>query len=157
MFDETKKIGVSFHKKSLTNQSDKKSCDINYILSRVKKDGPAILQGLLREGRTGLDLTNVGDYHESMNKVAAAQQLFQSLPAKVRDRFRNDPESFLRFAGDSKNHEEMVKLGLAKKLVRDENGEYQDSSKPVFKKPSKEPKAQPKGSDEGGQPKGGST
>lgn len=38
-----------------------------------------------------------------------------TLPAKVRDRFSNDPGKFLAFVDDPKSREEMYELGLAKR------------------------------------------
>ena len=42
--------------------------------------------------------------------------MFLDLPAKVRDRFKNDPGQFLEFATDPSNVDELVKMGLATKV-----------------------------------------
>ena len=52
------------------------------------------------------------DYHTSMNHVLAAQEAFQSLPSKIRQRFQNDPGQFLDFVQSEENREEAISLGL---------------------------------------------
>lgn len=100
-----------------TKQADKESCDINYILDRFERTGELPVSS----GASGMygDFADVPDYLESLNIVRSAEAQFMALPAKLRDRFENDPAKFLAFVGDNKNYDEAVKLGLieAKKTV----------------------------------------
>ena len=48
-----------------------------------------------------------------MNLIVQADQAFMELPADVRLRFNNDAGSFVDFASDPDNLDEMRELGLA--------------------------------------------
>lgn len=52
------------------------------------------------------------DFDQAQLVVAAAKSRFFSLPARVRDRFDNDPGSFLDFMDDPRNVQEAQELGL---------------------------------------------
>src|SRR5260370_17801263 len=62
------------------------------------------------------DLPDAIDYQMSIETTRLAQQAFESLPAKIRPRFDNDPAHFLEFFNAPKNQEEAIKLGLASDL-----------------------------------------
>lgn len=100
---------------SMTHQCFKEHCDINYILSR----NPDITQAQHVNNAEPFygDYFSVEDYRESLDKVISLQDHFDSLPAKVRARFDNDPEGFLEFVSDSNNKHEMRSLGLLKDEV----------------------------------------
>jgi len=70
-----------------------------------------------------------------MNTVIVAQSAFDALPARIRERFRNDPAQFLHFMSEDSNLPEMIKLGLATPTPKESK-----SNSPV------EPKAEPQGS-----------
>lgn len=97
---------------SLTHQAHKRECDINQIMLKWQKTG-VIEHANTYAGRYG-DFTNVpNDYHEAMNAVLNAQEMFMTLPSSVRKQFDNDPGQFLDFATDPKNADKMVEMGLA--------------------------------------------
>jgi len=97
---------------TLTHQSMADECDINKIMLKWQKSG-VLEHRNTYEGQYG-DFTNVPqDYHESMNQVLAAEDMFQSLPSSIRKKFGNDPQNYLDFATDPANHAEMVDLGLS--------------------------------------------
>lgn len=101
---------------SLTHQSFKEECDINRIMKKWEKTG-IIEHRNNFEGRYA-DFTVIpNDYHEAMNSVVEAQNMFMTLPASVRKRFANDPGEFLEFVTDPNNQDEVVKLGLASERV----------------------------------------
>lgn len=83
--------------------------DINRIMDRFHKTG-VLPMGKLG-GRFG-DVSMVGSYEDCLVRVSEIQNAFLALPAKVRDRFRNNPSALLAFLGDEKNREEAVSLGL---------------------------------------------
>lgn len=101
---------------SLTKQSFKDECDIKKILEKHRKTGvwSGITGVYARKPLTG-DFTASVDFQNAMNLVADAKQQFAQLPAKVRDRFINDPSRLLDFLNDSSNEEEAIKLGLLPK------------------------------------------
>jgi len=57
----------------------------------------------------------VFDYQSAANAVIAANQSFAALPAKIRNRFNNDPAALLAFIEDDANAEEAYALGILKR------------------------------------------
>lgn len=85
-------------------------CDINTIMRKfaVTKTLP-LTMGM----PTYDDYTDaVTDYQTAQNAIIQAKQAFQQLPARVRDRFQNNPQHLLEFVMDKTNKEEAEKLGL---------------------------------------------
>lgn len=103
---------IAFSGPGLTKQSFKDECDINRIMARYQVTG--VLPENLQPGAPQyVDVTGI-EYQDSMLKIAAAQSLFNQLPAAVRFRFRNDPGEFLDFTQDPDNRDEMIKMGLGR-------------------------------------------
>jgi len=104
---------LKFKDKSLTKQSMKDSCDINNIINRYKKTG------ILPESKEGFyaDVSEVKDYHQSLIQVQAAEAAFAALPAKIRDRFKNNPVEMFAFLQDPKNTKEAIELGMVEAPV----------------------------------------
>lgn len=98
---------------TLAQQSARDEADINVIVDRFMKTG--LMPEVSTMPQFG-DFTGISNYHESLNNVIAAQEAFDSLPAKIRSRFDNDPAQFMDFFGDEKNIDEAVELGIAKRL-----------------------------------------
>lgn len=100
---------------SLTQQQFKDDSDPNKIMEIFARD-PNSAEGLFRAGGAPQfgDFTSSVDYHTSLNRVRNAQAAFDSMPAKLRNRFDNDPAQLLAFINDSKNYDEAFQLGLVK-------------------------------------------
>lgn len=98
---------------SMTKQSFVEECDINYIMARYETTGefPQKYADKVGTGQFG-DFTNVPDFQTALQTVMDAEEMFGNLPAKVRDRFGNDPQQMFDFLSDGKNREEAIKLGL---------------------------------------------
>lgn len=98
---------------SLTKQEFKRESDINNILKQYSKTG--MLNHLNIRAAQGMyaDLPDAVDFQDSLHLVRQAEATFMTLPAKLRDRFANDPANFLEFCSDPRNLEEMRELGLA--------------------------------------------
>lgn len=94
-----------------TKQSFREECDINRIMARYLRSG--VLPPGVGVGRYG-DFSAVTDFHEAQQIIKEAEAQFASMPAKVRDRFKNDPGVFLAFVGDPANAKEARELGLLK-------------------------------------------
>lgn len=94
----------------LVKQSFKDEVDINNILDKYSRTG------VLPETRSAiaqyLDLIKLPDYETALNTVIQADEMFDELPAQVRDRFKNDPVNLINFMKDDSNYDEAVKLGL---------------------------------------------
>lgn len=100
---------------SRVQQNFKDEVDINRIVKKGNATG--VWPTSQKQPMFG-DFADAPSYHEALNVVIEAEELFGSLPSHVRKRFHNNPEDFLTFAHDPKNSDEMVKLGLAKKRER---------------------------------------
>lgn len=94
----------------LTQQQYADECDLNRIMDKyaaglgalpVRNDSP--LYG---------DFSNVPDFATARQIMIDAQSKFDSLPARVRDRFRNDPSELFAFVSDPNNRAEAIQLGL---------------------------------------------
>lgn len=92
-----------------TKQCFKDECDINNVVNRFVKAG--VLPPPPVNGYYG-DFSDVGSFQEALIKVNEANEMFNSLPAKLRARFDNDTGKFLDFVDDPANHKELVELGL---------------------------------------------
>lgn len=99
---------------SMTKQEFVAESDINNIVKLYKKTGQINHMRLNAAKGVYADLPEIGDFHESMLLVQKANDAFASLPAHVRDRFRNNAGAFLEFMQDPGNQEEMIAMGLAK-------------------------------------------
>lgn len=97
---------------SRAQQSFKEECDINEIVRRFGVTGQ--LPENVRVPQSG-DFTGISDYQSALNAVIAAEDAFMELPAIVRERFDNDPQSLLEFVSDVANRDEAVRLGLVNK------------------------------------------
>lgn len=97
---------------SLTKTDMAEQCDINVIMKNYKKTG--LVSHLAPNGARYEDLPPQSDYHEAMTIVTESQQAFDSLPAKLRDRFHNEPARLLAFLSDDANREEAERLNLIK-------------------------------------------
>lgn len=96
--------------KSATRQEFKAECDVNTILARM---GAGLVAPLAAPEPVYADLDAVpSSYEECLRLVQDADARFAALPARLRDRFGNKPDSLLSFLSDSNNREEAIKLGL---------------------------------------------
>lgn len=95
-------------------QHFKDECDINNIMRRFIKTG--VLTHVNKHSPAYGDVPSQ-TYHEAMEVVRHATELFMEVPAMIRKKFGNDPAAFMAFVSDEKNVEEMRKMGLAKPVV----------------------------------------
>lgn len=97
-------------KEGLTQQEFKKECDINSIMARVLRTGQ--FPPNARVGRYG-DFSEVDDFQSAQELILNAKTQFSGLPAKVRERFKNDPARFLEWIHSKDvDMEEANSLGL---------------------------------------------
>lgn len=94
---------------SMTKTDMQRSCDVNNIMKKFEKTG-LVAHVNKREGQYGEFAET--DFHEAMNTVIKAEEMFMELPAKVRAEFGNDPGKFLDFATNPENEEGMREYGL---------------------------------------------
>lgn len=106
-------IGKTYPKgESLTQQEFKDDCDINLLMKKYRNYGvvprelpPAIYA----------DVSNVPSFHEAADFVAKTKEAFESLPALVRRRFRENPAELVDFVKNEANRDEAMLLGLIPK------------------------------------------
>lgn len=100
---------------SMTKQEFKNDCDVNVIISRCLKSGMPLPSSVVAP--IYADVTQFGDYRDCLNRVLAAQESFNALPADLRSYFSNDPSQLLAFIADPANKDKAVELGLLEKPV----------------------------------------
>lgn len=146
-YSERLRVALDTGSESRTKGSFKAECDVNNILERYQRTG-VITHVRNSPGAFG-DFSRVGDYQSALNQVLKAQDAFMTLPAEVRDRFKNDPGRFIEFVEDPKNGQELVKLGLAvpSKHSKEAKASVEDSGIKGSKKGAKAEKAEDAKSD----------
>lgn len=92
-----------------TEQHHKDTCDVNKIITKYDKTG-LIIHANTMEAQYG-DMTGM-DYKEALDKVMEIRNDFNLMPSKIRKRFNNNPEEYLRFMENPANRDEAIKLGL---------------------------------------------
>lgn len=102
--------GLTFPDDGRTDQSFAKSSDINNIMAQFERTGDLVSRATTA-GSYG-DFSGVSDYHTSLLQLRQASAAFEDLPAHIRKRMGNDPQTFLDFVEDPENHAEGVELGL---------------------------------------------
>lgn len=103
-----------------TKQAHKDECDINKLLERYNRTGK--LPGMIKGNPMYGDFSGVMDYQDALAVVEKAGMQFAALPARVRERFKNDPAQFLDFCGNPENRAEMSRLGLLKAEAQEAPG-----------------------------------
>lgn len=96
---------------SKTKTNFKDQVNINKIMSRANRTGQIPFED---KERTFADVSDIGDYRESLEKIKNADAEFMELPSDVRSRFSNDPGQLIDFIKDPKNIDEARELGLAR-------------------------------------------
>lgn len=106
------RVQKTFKKPSRAKQQFKDECDINRIMAKFRAQG--ILDHSNRYQGRYEELPTEIDFHADLNAVMAAREAFESLPAKIRSRFHNDPAAFLGFVQNPENQDAINELGLGK-------------------------------------------
>lgn len=110
---------------TLTQQQFLRDGDVNFIMEKFLRtnDMSLFTQASVNYG----DFTGTNDLHTSLNIVIAAQEAFDLLPARVRNRFDNDMLKFSDFMDDRKNFDEAMELGL----LRPDAKSMKDAPRPL--------------------------
>jgi phage internal scaffolding protein len=95
--------------KGLTEQSHKRSCDMHHIMRQENRHN---VQRFLEENDpTYGNVIGVPEYHEAMNQIAKANELYEQVPAHIRKQFENGAQ-FAEFMSNEDNREAISSLGL---------------------------------------------
>lgn len=136
------RVGLKFTKPTLAKQSFKAECDINTIMAKYAKSG-LVTHVNEHQGQYG-DFIGYNDYHTSMIQIKKAEEMFLSLPAKMRAKFFNSPSEFLAFTQDPDNQEKMIELGLATRRPESPNSSSDDpNGVPTPRQPKQDADASP--------------
>lgn len=101
--------------KQLTDQSHKKSCDINNIVKQFAKTGQ--LPDNHKVPTYG-DFSEVPTLETAFDVAHAAQEMFYQLPSTLRKLIDNDASKLEAFVLNDENKEICQKYGLRKKPVQ---------------------------------------
>lgn len=105
------RVSLDTGSETRTEQYHKADCDIHTILNRYVKTGVLPIND--RVPHYG-DFSNVKSFQEAQTLIARTNSYFESLPAKLRERFQNRADVFLDFVNDPANRKECEELGLLK-------------------------------------------
>lgn len=114
------KPGIKFDEPSQTLQSFKDDADINCIIARFENTG-VLVDPTVPVSRTPQfgDFSDMPSYQEAQNVLVAANNAFSDLPAKIRERFGNDPAAYFDFVQSlkegSEDYVEAIRLGIIDK------------------------------------------
>lgn len=120
------KDGITFTQPSATMQNFKDDADINCIISRFETTGVLVdpTVPVNRVPNFG-DFSELPSFQEAQNVMVAANNAFNALPAKIRERFGNDPATYFSFVQGLKEgsdeYVEAVRLGIVNKPVNSSN------------------------------------
>lgn len=111
-YKHTRIPGTKCEDPSLTQPQFQAECDVNNILARYKNVD--LIPATRREPPIFGDFSDpaIADYHQAVNVIQGVGDLMQTLPAKVRARFNNDPTQILAFVANKDNQAEAEELGL---------------------------------------------
>lgn len=93
-----------------TNQSFKKSCDINNILARFYQTG--VIEHVAKYAPEYGEVSSL-DFEEAFNLVKETKKQFAELPAVIRKNFNNSVENFLAFMENPENRNEEAILATS--------------------------------------------
>ena len=108
-----RRVSISEFGPSRTKVAPAGDCDVNTIVERYRTTG--VLTHVSRKAPIFADVSNVQDYLTSWNMIKQAEAEFMALPARVRERFLNDPQQLIAFVKDPANRDEAIELGLVPK------------------------------------------
>lgn len=110
-FDPPPDVEFKDFEPSLARQEFADESDINNIINQYETNG--ILPDTRPEG-TYADFTDpiLTNFQHAQNLVVGAREAFERLPAKIRERFQNNPASLIDFVQEPTNRDEAIRLGI---------------------------------------------
>jgi len=102
------------HTPSRTKQEFVEESDINTIMAKYEPQELALMAGGKEPIYGDFSDPDITDYAAALRQVMGIQDLVQRLPAKVRERFQNDPQAILTWVQNPANREEARTLGMLK-------------------------------------------
>lgn len=87
--------------------------NINNVVEKFAKTGQI---HYLNEGKPNYGIAEPITYEEALQTVIEAQDAFDELPAKVRERYNHDPAQFMKAVHTEGNEIELYDLGLLQSM-----------------------------------------
>lgn len=115
MSRQRKRVSISEFSASLTPVQQHQANDVN-INSLMAKYRVSQTMRQRKEAPVFADFSNVSDYFDAQLQMQHAEELFMSLPAKVRFQHNNNPGNFLAWAENPDNLPELIKMGVVSPL-----------------------------------------
>lgn len=122
MLEPTKPTSTRAAKQSMAAESD-----VNVIVAKSRRLG--VIPSAHTRPPMYLDLTGIGTAHAALTHIARAQQTFEALPAKVREKCGNNIKGYLELLTDKKRRDLAIELGLIKPESSSPKGEKKDEPK----------------------------
>lgn len=94
----------------LTEQQHKDEVKVSNILAKYRKTG--VMPHVHQYKGTYANFIGHPDFEEAQRAVAAANSMFETLPARVRANFNNNAGEFVHFMNQQDNREAIVEMGL---------------------------------------------
>ena len=95
----------------ITQQDFGPICDIHNILERFKKKG--VLDHVAQFEGTYGNFLDFPDFQEAQFRIKEAEEMFLTVPAKIRQMHDNEPGKFIDWVTDPANYEEIAALGFS--------------------------------------------
>lgn len=141
---ERRRVHTGNFDKTLTEQNHKERVQIQNILHRFTKTGMLThvnsLQGTYEDFPTALD------FQTMQNIIANAKSMFESIPAQIRAKFKNDPAVFLEAVHDPSMRENLLEMGFSEDHLPPAEGPGPEAA-PNDRAPSAEPEPAPEPSE----------
>lgn len=116
---------------SLTQQQFQADSDINVLARRFGLVDSPMPVGSFDPAYYG-DFSDVPDLRTALDLVNDAKNKFMALPAKLRERFNNQPGRLWEFVNDPENAQEAVRLGLlAQREIVPPEGSSRETPPPI--------------------------
>ena len=105
-----RKVSLTFPEPTLTEASHGPKTRISNILKQFEQTG--LVQHINTHKGIYADYTDAPNYEEAMMQIAEANSMFESVPARIRAEFNNNPGEFIDFMSDPENRDAIEALGL---------------------------------------------
>lgn len=109
------RVKVDCSEPIMTDQSYKKSSDINNIMKQYGKT--QVLPNTREHLARYVDTSELPSLEEAHDIIMEAKELFEQLPSNVRKLMDNDPTKLVDFVKDPNNTELLVKNGVLEQTV----------------------------------------
>lgn len=118
-----KRTTTDLSEPKITDQSYKKSCDINNIMKQYAKTG--MFTHLNSQPLKYIDNTTIPNLEQSFEIVRNAHKLFYELPSDIRKLMDNNPANLESFVNNPKNEKILKENGLIVEKVIPKPSEIQ--------------------------------